>query len=148
MSTEVVEPKTAVQLNRQFEDKSKVNTQDQNFNILDENPVLEVKNLNLFYGEKQALFDVNMVIPERRVTAFIGPSGCGKSTLGKCIVGLEKPNAGEILYQGKDILNLSRAKIRMWQCVSCMTNSRFWTIMKVWMYRDCRENWNQRIRWP
>jgi len=39
------------------------------------------KDLNLFYGKKQALYDVNMVIPSKRVTAFIGPSGCGKSTL-------------------------------------------------------------------
>ncbi len=35
---------------------------------------------NFFYGQKQALFDINLSIPERRVTAFIGPSGCGKST--------------------------------------------------------------------
>ncbi|GAC1373477.1 MAG: phosphate ABC transporter ATP-binding protein PstB [Aquirhabdus sp.] len=42
---------------------------------------VETKNLNLFYGKKQALFDVNLVVPRKRVTAFIGPSGCGKSTL-------------------------------------------------------------------
>ncbi|WBA84109.1 phosphate ABC transporter ATP-binding protein PstB [Endozoicomonas sp. GU-1] len=42
---------------------------------------MEVSGLNLFYGEKQALFDVSMKIPQQRVTAFIGPSGCGKSTL-------------------------------------------------------------------
>lgn len=59
-------------------------SQKQTLNIDEENPVLKVNNLNLFYGEKQALFDVNMVIPERRVTAFIGPSGCGKSTLLRC----------------------------------------------------------------
>jgi len=41
---------------------------------------LEVKNLNFFYGEQQALFDVSTTIAERSVTAFIGPSGCGKST--------------------------------------------------------------------
>jgi phosphate transport system ATP-binding protein len=41
---------------------------------------LEVKDLNFFYGEKQALFDVSMTVAERSVTAFIGPSGCGKST--------------------------------------------------------------------
>lgn len=41
---------------------------------------LDVTNLNFFYGEKQALFDVSMTVPERSVTAFIGPSGCGKST--------------------------------------------------------------------
>ena len=42
---------------------------------------LEVNDLNLFYGEKQALHSINMQIPKNRVTAFIGPSGCGKSTL-------------------------------------------------------------------
>jgi len=42
---------------------------------------LTVREFDFFYGKKQALFDVNMDIPEKRVTAFIGPSGCGKSTL-------------------------------------------------------------------
>ena len=41
----------------------------------------EIQNLNLHYGEKQALFDISMNIPEHKVTALIGPSGCGKSTL-------------------------------------------------------------------
>ena len=45
---------------------------------------LAIDQLSLFYGEKQALFDVNLSIPEKRVTAFIGPSGCGKSTLLRC----------------------------------------------------------------
>ncbi|AMO54483.1 phosphate ABC transporter ATP-binding protein PstB [Endozoicomonas montiporae] len=40
-----------------------------------------VEQLNLHYGKKQALFDISMKIPKKRVTAFIGPSGCGKSTL-------------------------------------------------------------------
>jgi phosphate transport system ATP-binding protein len=40
-----------------------------------------VKDFNFFYGSKQALYNVDMEIPEKRVTAFIGPSGCGKSTL-------------------------------------------------------------------
>jgi len=43
-----------------------------------------VSNLDLYYGEKQALKKVNMAIPRNRVTAFIGPSGCGKSTLLRC----------------------------------------------------------------
>jgi phosphate transport system ATP-binding protein len=42
---------------------------------------LKVSAFNFYYGKKQALFDVNMSIPQRQVTAFIGPSGCGKSTL-------------------------------------------------------------------
>lgn len=41
---------------------------------------IEAHNFNFHYGTKQALFDINLSIPERRVTAFIGPSGCGKST--------------------------------------------------------------------
>ncbi|MCA8997102.1 MAG: phosphate ABC transporter ATP-binding protein [Planctomycetaceae bacterium] len=41
---------------------------------------IEAKGLNFYYGDNQALFDVNMTVPERAVTAFIGPSGCGKST--------------------------------------------------------------------
>jgi phosphate transport system ATP-binding protein len=42
---------------------------------------IEVRNLNFFYGTFQGLKNINMDIPERKVTAFIGPSGCGKSTL-------------------------------------------------------------------
>ncbi len=47
----------------------------------DEKECLKINNLNLFYGQKKALNDVSLMIPEKRVTAFIGPSGCGKSTL-------------------------------------------------------------------
>ncbi len=50
-----------------------------------ENTALEIKNLDLYYGDKQALHDVSMKIPKGKVTAFIGPSGCGKSTLLRCI---------------------------------------------------------------
>jgi len=45
-----------------------------------ENPKIVVENLNLFYGNKKALDDISIKIPEKLVTAFIGPSGCGKST--------------------------------------------------------------------
>jgi len=53
--------------------------------IADESPCLQIKDLNLFYGKKQALHDIDMLIPKQRVTAYIGPSGCGKSTLLRCI---------------------------------------------------------------
>ncbi len=49
--------------------------------LLQAEPLLEVSGFNLSYGAKQALFDVNMVIPRGKVTALVGPSGCGKSTL-------------------------------------------------------------------
>lgn len=54
-------------------------------NLSAEQTALEIKNLNLYYGEKQALNDISMAIPKGQVTAFIGPSGCGKSTLLRCI---------------------------------------------------------------
>jgi len=53
-------------------------------NLENEEATLEVKNLKLFYGEKEALHGIDMMIPKNRVTAFIGPSGCGKSTLLRC----------------------------------------------------------------
>jgi phosphate transport system ATP-binding protein len=50
-----------------------------------ENPILLIQQLSLFYGEKKALKEISMKIPEKQITAFIGPSGCGKSTLLRCI---------------------------------------------------------------
>jgi phosphate transport system ATP-binding protein len=49
------------------------------------NTKIEAKNLNLFYGEKHALKDVNLNIEKNKITAFIGPSGCGKSTFLKTL---------------------------------------------------------------
>jgi phosphate transport system ATP-binding protein len=70
--------------------------------------VISIKNLDLFYGEKQALHRINMEILPRRVTALIGPSGCGKSTLLRC---LNRMNDlidgvridGKVLFEGADI---------------------------------------------
>jgi len=49
--------------------------------LAEESSILDVKDFNLWYGDKQALFDVNLTLPKGKVTALIGPSGCGKSTL-------------------------------------------------------------------
>ena len=75
-----------------------------------ENIIFEVNHLNLFYGEKQALMDLNMKIEKNAITALIGPSGCGKSTFLRC---LNRMNdlidgcrvEGEILIEGKDMYN-------------------------------------------
>ncbi len=66
------------------------------------------KNVNVFYGEKQALFDVNLNIPENRVMSLIGPSGCGKSTFLRCINRMNDVIdscriEGEIMVDGQDI---------------------------------------------
>ena len=52
---------------------------------------LSVRDLDLFYGEKQALIKINMDIKSNKVTALIGPSGCGKSTFLRCLNLLEVP---------------------------------------------------------
>ena len=52
--------------------------------LQEEKECLRVEDLNLYYGDKQALKNIDMSIPEKKVTAFIGPSGCGKSTLLRC----------------------------------------------------------------
>ena len=46
---------------------------------------IEVKNLDLWYGDNHALHDISIDIPKNSVTAFIGPSGCGKSTFLRCL---------------------------------------------------------------
>jgi phosphate transport system ATP-binding protein len=73
-----------------------------------ETACLEVKNFNLFYGESQALRNINRSIPKNRVTAFIGPSGCGKSTLLRCFNRMNDlidnvSVTGEILLDGADV---------------------------------------------
>jgi phosphate transport system ATP-binding protein len=50
-----------------------------------ETPMVQIKDLSLWYGEKQALKDISMAVPARRITAYIGPSGCGKTTLLRCL---------------------------------------------------------------
>jgi len=50
-----------------------------------ESPILSIESLSLWYGEKKALKEISLEIPEKQITAFIGPSGCGKSTLLRCI---------------------------------------------------------------
>lgn len=66
-------------------DMSNLGRSASNSRLADETPCLEVKNLKLYYGEKPALHGIDMIIPKKRVTAYIGPSGCGKSTLLRCI---------------------------------------------------------------
>lgn len=69
---------------------------------------ITAKNINVFYGDKQALFNINIEIPANSVTALIGPSGCGKSTFLRCINRMNDTIdscrvEGEILVDGRDI---------------------------------------------
>jgi phosphate transport system ATP-binding protein len=69
---------------------------------------IRVENLDFYYGDKQALSDVSIVIRDREITALIGPSGCGKSTFLRCLDRMNDsiPNTrleGEVLLDGRDI---------------------------------------------
>ncbi|MGH8436245.1 MAG: phosphate ABC transporter ATP-binding protein PstB [Pseudomonas sp.] len=92
----------------------------QNLQLAEEAVTLEVPGLSLFYGDKQALYDVKLNIPKQRVTAFIGPSGCGKSTLLRCfnrmndlvdgcrVDGAINLDGSNIYRKGEDVAELRR----------------------------------------
>ncbi len=70
--------------------------------------VLETRALDVFYGEEQALSDIDIEIPENKVTALIGPSGCGKSTFLRCINRMNDQIDvcrvdGDVVFKGKNV---------------------------------------------
>jgi phosphate transport system ATP-binding protein len=92
--------------------------------LQNEKIALKVRNLNFYYGKFHALKNINLDIPEKKVTAFIGPSGCGKSTLLRTLNRMyslypEQRAEGEILFEGENLVtskrdvSLIRAKIGM-----------------------------------
>ncbi|RYZ56601.1 MAG: phosphate ABC transporter ATP-binding protein [Proteobacteria bacterium] len=71
-------------------------------------PILEARNLNLYYGQKKVVKNLNMKIAKKTVTAMIGPSGCGKSTILRSFNRMNDfidvfNHEGEILFEGSDI---------------------------------------------
>lgn len=89
-------------------DRSILSASDQPLSLENEDICLHVNDLNLSYGEKQALHGITMPVPRKRVTAFIGPSGCGKSTLLRCFNRMndlvDNVNiSGQITLDGDDI---------------------------------------------
>ncbi len=83
-------------------------------------PIIEARNVDLFYGQSQALKDISLSARRNQVTAFIGPSGCGKSTLLRClnrmndlidsvrVKGSIKLDGEEITGSGTDVISLRR----------------------------------------
>ncbi|HEY7646421.1 MAG TPA: phosphate ABC transporter ATP-binding protein PstB [Hyphomicrobiales bacterium] len=88
------------------------------------NTKVEFRGLNFYYGDTKALYDINLPLYEKKVTAFIGPSGCGKSTLLRVLNRMydlypRQHAEGEVLLDGENILaagqdvNLLRARVGM-----------------------------------
>ena len=76
--------------------------------------MLELKNINFKRDNKVILNNINLTLDDNKFYCITGPNGSGKSTLAKIIMGLTTPDSGTILYNGKDITNLSvdeRAKL-------------------------------------
>ena len=69
--------------------------------------MIEIRNLQKNFGEKQVLKNVNLTIEEGKVTCILGGSGCGKSTLIKCMIRLEDATSGKIIVNGKDITKIT-----------------------------------------
>ena len=89
-------------------DISAITRSSDELDLSQEEVALEVNQLRLSYGEKEALHGIDLIIPKRRVTAFIGPSGCGKSTLLRCFNRMNDlvdgcRIEGQILLEGEDI---------------------------------------------
>lgn len=75
------------------------------------NQLLEVKGIDVFYGDGQALWDVSITVEEGAIVALVGANGAGKTTLLKTISGLIHARKGEILLSGKSLSNLKPQKI-------------------------------------
>lgn len=74
--------------------------------------MLELKNINKSFSGKQVLYNINAKFEPGKPNLIIGASGGGKSVLLKCMVGLQKPEIGNVLYDGRDFVNLEYDKVK------------------------------------
>ena len=74
-------------------------------------PIIEVKNFHVSYGEKSVLKDLNFVLEEKECLSILGESGAGKTTILRSIIGLMKPNKGEIYVEGKNVVDMEEEEL-------------------------------------
>src|SRR3977135_4615940 len=74
-------------------------------------PVLEVRGLTKRFGGLTAVKGLNLDLREGEIFGLIGPNGSGKSTAMKSIMGIERPTAGEVMFQGENVAGLPAHKI-------------------------------------
>jgi iron(III) transport system ATP-binding protein len=68
-----------------------------------QDPIIQIKNINVSYGTNHVLKDVNLTIHNKDFYTFLGPSGCGKTTLLRLIAGFEKSQSGELYIAGQEV---------------------------------------------
>jgi branched-chain amino acid transport system ATP-binding protein len=68
--------------------------------------MLAVENLDLYYGDAQALAGVSLEVPQGEIVAIVGANGAGKSSLIRTIAGIERARAGRVVFKGRDITRL------------------------------------------
>jgi branched-chain amino acid transport system ATP-binding protein len=73
--------------------------------------LLKVEDLNLYYGDAQALAGVSIIVPQGEIVAIVGANGAGKSSLIRAIAGMERPRDGKIFFAGRDITHLESHQI-------------------------------------
>jgi branched-chain amino acid transport system ATP-binding protein len=73
--------------------------------------LLEVKNLNTYYGDSHALQDMTLEVKDGEIVALLGRNGMGKTTTLKSVMGLLKPKSGTVLFQGKNITRFAPYKV-------------------------------------
>ena len=74
-------------------------------------PLLSVQDLDLYYGDAQALAGVTLEVEKGEIVAIVGANGAGKSSLIRCIAGIEKARSGKIVFDGKTISGLQSHQI-------------------------------------
>ena len=84
-------------------------------------PILEVEHLKMYFplskgfmkkadGVVKAVDDISFSVERGKTLGIVGESGCGKTTTGKCILQINKPTEGKILYQGQDLITMDRGR--------------------------------------
>ena len=95
--------------------------------------MIEVKHIDKSFGDKAVLRDINAVFDDGKTNLIIGQSGAGKTVLMKILVGLLDPTGGEVLYDGRDFVHMSkRERVQMRREMGMIFHLKhFWASMVI-----------------
>lgn len=79
--------------------------------VADKKNLIEVKNFYVSYGSKEVLKDLNFFVHPKECFTLLGESGVGKTTLLRCLIGLKKPNQGEVLVEGQNVVDMTEEEL-------------------------------------